>query len=114
MLAVLSDGIADFGTEKDLGLAVWTNRAAGFYRRSIDHVLHREVLTVAQTHAVRHRMVSAAAAIGHAFLSKRRRRHAAYRRRRRRISIGLLRLRRLLPKAAEQKIKETLCERTVD
>ena len=46
MLAVLSDGGADFTSEKDLGLAVRACRTACFSGCAIDIVLQRKVLTV--------------------------------------------------------------------
>src|SRR5205807_1783109 len=66
-LAVLRDGAADFAADEDLGFAVRADRPAGFRRRAIDDPLNREMLTVTEPHAMRHRMPGAAATLGHAF-----------------------------------------------
>ena len=107
MLPVLRDGAADFRAEKYLGLAVGANRPAGFRRRAFDHLLHREVMAVAEPHAERDTMAGAAGALADILLPERCRRHVRRSRRRRWRMVVIRRRRRpLVALAAKQKIEQ--------
>ena len=49
-LTVLGDRASNFASEKELGLAVGTDRVAGIFRCSIDESPDAEVLPIAQAH----------------------------------------------------------------
>jgi len=68
MLAVLRDSSTDFAAEKHLGLAVRTNRTAGFSWRPIDQLLQWKVLAIAKPYAESDRVAGTAAALGYALL----------------------------------------------
>src|SRR5579872_170783 len=106
MLAVLGHGGADFTADEHLGLAVRTNRPAGFRWRAVDDLLHRKVLAVAQPHTKGDGVSGAAATLVDAFLPQRLGRDPPDAGRRRRWIVFLLR--RALLKSAEQKIEQAL------